>query len=153
MVRPNKKIKFVAFFFFTNLDKLIYFGFRFENCEVKSRNEIPHQLIQHCIIPRCVFSGIDSLYCTKFIHWLHKIETPYFSSLVYFNNVSKDFMSSVFCLTEAEASRLGRFLFETLSLLKRWRSDKAIYDAECASLKGIIWLEEKVLIIFFFCLF
>jgi hypothetical protein len=36
------------------------------------------------------------------------MDTPLFSSLVYFNNVCRDFMYSIFCLTEAEAARMGK---------------------------------------------
>src|SRR5690348_9148362 len=89
------------------------------------------QLLQYCIFPRCVYSSTDAIYCAKFIHLLHKIGTPCFSTLQYYDKVLRDITLALFCCTENEASRLGRFLYETLSLLAHWKSNEEIYEKEC----------------------
>lgn len=101
-----------------------------------SRNEIIVQFLQTCVFPRCKFSVTDALYCARFVHILHKIGTPYFSTLQYFEKVTKDVASMVFACTENEANRLGIFLSETLSLLHHWRSDKKVYERECEPKPG-----------------
>lgn len=88
-------------------------------------------LLQYCVFPRCIYSTSDALYCSKFVHLLHKLGTPCFSTLQYYDKVLRDVTLSLFCCTENEASRLGRFLNETLSLLAHWKSDPNIYEKEC----------------------
>lgn len=89
------------------------------------------QFLQHCIFSRCIYSSADAIFCAKFVHILHKMGTPYFSTLQYYDKVLRDITFSLFCCTENEASRLGKFLYETLALIDHWRSDPSIYEKEC----------------------
>ena len=45
--------------------------------------------LQHCIVPRVMFSPADALYCCKFLEQLHFMEAPLFSSLVFLDKVLK----------------------------------------------------------------
>lgn len=44
--------------------------------------------LQHCLIPRCKFTASDSLYCAEFVHLLHCLKTPNFSTLICFDRVN-----------------------------------------------------------------
>ncbi len=103
--------------------------------------------IQSCILPRCLFSAPDAIYCAKyallylfydlfrassifflfivliyyrFVQLLVRLGTPYFSMLQYFDRVLKELPFVLFACTENEATRIGRFLNETLALLSRY---------------------------------
>lgn len=45
--------------------------------------------IQHCVVPRVMFSPTDAMYCCKFAKLLIEMGTPSFSSLVFFDKVLK----------------------------------------------------------------
>jgi len=104
------------------------------NCH--QRQDIVVQILQTMIFPRCVFTAVDALYCAKFVNLLHSIGTPYFSTLQYYDKVLRNIPYILFSCTENEASRLGRFLNETLRVLARWRSSETIYSEECGSVPG-----------------
>lgn len=42
----------------------------------------------------------------------------------------------LFCCSEGEAAHLGVFLFETLSLLEKWKVSKEVYEKECEGVRG-----------------
>jgi len=100
------------------------------------RQDTVTQLLQTCVLPRCSFTNADALYCAKFVEIMHKMGTPYFSTLQYYDKTLKDLHQLVFRCTQHEAGRLGRFLHETLKTLDRWRSSEQIYLRECSSLPG-----------------
>ena len=74
-----------------------------------------------------MYSIPDAIYCAKFVHTLHRLDTPFFSTLQYYNKVEypsmhgntevsyvlsliqviKDVTLSLFCCTEGEAARFG----------------------------------------------
>jgi len=57
-----------------------------------------------------MFSYGDAVYCAKFVHELHRMDTPFFSSLQYYDRVLRDVCVLVTSCTEYEAGCLGRFL-------------------------------------------
>ena len=58
-------------------------------CLVDSvKSEMTTQFFQHCLFPRCLFTASDALYCAKFVHLLHTLKTPNFSTLICFDRVS-----------------------------------------------------------------
>lgn len=58
--------------------------------------EMTTQFLQHCLFPRSIFTATDALYCAKFVHLLHTIKTPNFSTLICYDRVS--FFIDLFCL-------------------------------------------------------
>eukprot|EP00959_Pyramimonas_sp_CCMP1952_P401966 8422964-Pyramimonas_sp.AAC.1 len=54
------------------------------------------------------------------------MDTPYFSTLQYYDRALKDLSQLIFSCTEYEAARMGRFLAETLELLAYWKSDEKV---------------------------
>ena len=83
-----------------------------------------------------MFSYGDAVYCAKFVHELHRMDTPFFSSLQYYDRVLRDVCVLVTSCTEYEAGCLGRFLAETMHLLTHWRSERSVYEEECKARVG-----------------
>ncbi|XP_046666105.1 THO complex subunit 2 isoform X1 [Homalodisca vitripennis] len=103
-----------------------------------AKNETITQLLQLCLFPRCVFTTVDALYCAKFVHILHSLQTANFSTLLCYDRLFCDITYSVTSCTENEANRYGRFLCNMLETVMRWHSKKEIFDEECASYPGFV---------------
>lgn len=52
-----------------------------------AKNETITQLLQLCLFPRCLFTCVDALYCAKFVHILHSLQTANFSTLLCYDRV------------------------------------------------------------------
>ena len=53
-----------------------------------AKNKTITQFLQLCIFPRCRFTSTDAIYCARFVHILHSLETPHFSTLLFLDRVS-----------------------------------------------------------------
>ena len=104
-----------------------------EGCE--RIEHTPQCFLQHCILPRALFSPEDAYFCAMFTAILNELHTPRWSSLNYYDKLHRCLASVVYCITEREAANLGIFLQETLRLLERWNNPK-IYTNECANKPG-----------------
>jgi THO complex subunit 2 len=51
------------------------------------RNKTVLAILQHCIIPRCLFGPNEAVYSAKFIREMHRLGTKNFSSLTLFDKV------------------------------------------------------------------
>ncbi|PKU66197.1 hypothetical protein MA16_Dca009571 [Dendrobium catenatum] len=99
--------------------------------------KINMEFLQRCIFPRCIFSMPDAVYCAKFVHMLHSLGTPFFNTVNHIDVlICKTLQPMIFCCTEYEAGRLGRFLYETLKMAYYWKSDESIYERECGNMPG-----------------
>ncbi|XP_045527093.1 THO complex subunit 2 isoform X1 [Pieris brassicae] len=106
---------------------------------VKSaKNETVTRLMQLCLFPRCVFTATDALYCAQFVHTVHSLKTPNFSTLLCYDRLFCDITYSVMSCTEAEAGRYGQFLCRVLGTAMRWHADRASFHAECAHYPGFV---------------
>ncbi|KAL6079090.1 THO complex subunit 2 [Balamuthia mandrillaris] len=101
----------------------------------KNPKNMVYDLLQNCIFPRALFSASDALYCAKFVEMMHRIDTPYFSTVQYLDKVLQETTYALFCCSEGEASRLGLLLREMLGLIHRWRN-KDVYEKECRGMRG-----------------
>ncbi|XP_041357183.1 THO complex subunit 2-like isoform X2 [Gigantopelta aegis] len=108
-----------------------------------TKNETVTQLLQLCIFPRCCFTASDALFCAKFIHVLHDLKTPNFSTLICFDRIFCDITYSVTSCTENEAHRYGRFLCASLGTVMKWHSDIDIYEKDCANFPGFVTVFRK----------
>ncbi|TMW59488.1 hypothetical protein Poli38472_004557 [Pythium oligandrum] len=88
------------------------------------------ELLQQCIIPRALLSPEDALFCAKFMERIHHLNTPFFSTVQYYNRVALELPSIVLCVTEREAGNFGIFLKETFTLLHRWYQSSVTYEEE-----------------------
>jgi THO complex subunit 2 len=52
------------------------------------KSETIPQFMQLCLFPRCTFTALDAIYCAKFIHIIHILKTPNFSTLLCYDRVS-----------------------------------------------------------------
>jgi THO complex subunit 2 len=136
----------------------------FLTANMAKKNQTILYFIQTCILPRCLYTASDALFCAKyalplpsslllspplpssllssslllysvsspttlclysltcylrFVQVLVSLGTPYFSMLQYVDRILKDLPYALFACTENEATRIGRFLNETLALLAR----------------------------------
>ncbi|CAA6659375.1 unnamed protein product [Spirodela intermedia] len=99
--------------------------------------KINMEFLQRCIFPRCTFSMLDAEYCAVFVHTLHSLGTPYFNTVNHIDVlICKTLQPMICCCTEYEAGRLGRFLYETLKMAYRWKSDESVYEQECGNKPG-----------------
>ncbi|XP_077984941.1 THO complex subunit 2-like isoform X2 [Glandiceps talaboti] len=103
-----------------------------------TKNDTITQFLQLCVFPRCCFTASDSVYCAKFVHTIHNLKTPNFSTLLCYDRVFSDISYIVASCTENEASRYGRFLCAMLETVMRWHSEKSIYEKECGSYPGFV---------------
>ncbi len=96
----------------------------------------PTALLQYCVLPRCIQSPEDALFCAKLIQVLHSIKTPRLSTLVFYNTILNNFGTLVFSRTENEARHLGKFVCELLSTLNGWAKSEDIFNKECYEYPG-----------------
>lgn len=54
---------------------------------VPPRNRTVLAILQHCVIPRCLFGPNEAIFSAKFIKEMHKLGTKNFSSLTLFDKV------------------------------------------------------------------
>ena len=54
---------------------------------VSPRNRTVLAILQHCVIPRCLFGPNEAIYSAKFLREMHKLGTRNFSSLTLFDKV------------------------------------------------------------------
>ncbi|CAJ2631336.1 unnamed protein product [Trifolium pratense] len=95
------------------------------------------EFLQRCIFSRCTFSMSDAVYCAMFVHTLHSLGTPFFNTVNHIDVlICKTLQPMICCCTEYEVGRLGRFLYETLKIAYRWKSDESIYERECGNMPG-----------------
>ncbi|XP_072941770.1 THO complex subunit 2 isoform X2 [Epargyreus clarus] len=103
-----------------------------------ARNEAVTRLMQLCLFPRCVFTAADALYCAQFVHTVHALKTPNFSTLLCYDRLFCDITYSVMSCTEGEAARYGTFLCKVLGTAMRWHADRAAFHRECAHYPGFV---------------
>ncbi|CAH2979751.1 unnamed protein product [Chilo suppressalis] len=103
-----------------------------------AKNETVTRLMQLCLFPRCVFTATDALYCAEFVHTVHSLKTPNFSTLLCYDRLFCDITYSVMSCTEGEAARYGTFLCKVLGTAMRWHGDKTAFHRECAHYPGFV---------------
>ncbi|XP_068627551.1 THO complex subunit 2 [Battus philenor] len=103
-----------------------------------AKNETVTRLMQLCLFPRCVFTAADALYCAEFVHTVHALKTPNFSTLLCYDRLFCDITYSVMSCTEGEAARYGTFLCKVLGTAMRWHADRAAFHRECAHYPGFV---------------
>ncbi|XP_052738245.1 THO complex subunit 2 isoform X1 [Bicyclus anynana] len=103
-----------------------------------AKNETVTRLMQLCLFPRCIFTSSDALYCAEFVHTVHALKTPNFSTLLCYDRLFCDIAYSVMSCSEGEAVRYGQFLCRVLRTAMRWHADRAAFHAECAHYPGFV---------------
>ncbi|CAH1103884.1 unnamed protein product [Psylliodes chrysocephalus] len=108
-----------------------------------AKNETITRFLQLCVFPRCTFTQIDAVYCAKFVHTIHLLKTPNFSTLLFYDRLFCDVTYSITSCTENEAMRYGRFLFAMLETVMRWHKSKDVFERECANYPGFVTKYRK----------
>uniref|UniRef100_A0A0R3RSG9 THO complex subunit 2 n=1 Tax=Elaeophora elaphi TaxID=1147741 RepID=A0A0R3RSG9_9BILA len=110
----------------------------FADCSPKLRGTQMARFLQHCILPRAVFTDMDAAFCAHFILLLHQQRTGFFQTVFFFDKLFNDIGAILATLTENEANCLGRFLALVLETVQRWHGDKAVFDKECYRFPGFM---------------
>uniref|UniRef100_A0A158R5S7 THO complex subunit 2 n=1 Tax=Syphacia muris TaxID=451379 RepID=A0A158R5S7_9BILA len=110
----------------------------FAECHPKLRGMQMAHFLQHCILPRAVFTDVDAAYCAKFVHLMHVQRTGFFQTVFFFDKLFTDLAVVLAAFSENEANCFGRFLAMMLELVQRWHSEKSIYEKECQRYPGFI---------------
>ncbi|DBA74789.1 TPA: hypothetical protein ACH3X2_009311 [Trebouxia sp. C0005] len=76
--------------------------------------------IGHCLLPRCVLTPEDAMYCAAFIRRLTLEDTPYFSFMLCAQLLVPTGLTMLYTMTEREADNFGIFYREVLSTIKGW---------------------------------
>uniref|UniRef100_A0A6B2KWN0 THO complex subunit 2 n=1 Tax=Arcella intermedia TaxID=1963864 RepID=A0A6B2KWN0_9EUKA len=71
-------------------------------------------ILESCILPRCLFSSADALFCGKFCTLLHNLNLSAFSYNIYLQKLADGLGGLLFSCSESESARFGRFLSCTL---------------------------------------
>ena len=100
--------------------------------------DVTTNFLQHCLIPRCKFTASDALYCAKFVHFLHCLKTPNFSTLICLDRIFGDISNTMSSCTENEANHYGRFLCAILAIVMQWHKDIKVFEVECAKYPGFV---------------
>ncbi|CAH1184109.1 unnamed protein product [Phyllotreta striolata] len=114
-----------------------------KSVKTTAKNETITRFLQLCVFPRCIFTQIDAVYCAKFVHTIHLLKTPNFSTLLFYDRLFCDVTYSITSCTENEAMRYGRFLFAMLETVMRWHKSKDIFEKECANYPGFVTKYRK----------
>ena len=107
-------------------------------CSNNKKMEMTAQFYQFCLFPRSLFTASDALYSAKFVHVLHTLKTPNFSTLICYDRIFGDISYTMSSCTENEASHYGVFLSALLETVMRWHKDKALFDKECSNFPGFV---------------
>ncbi|KHN79043.1 THO complex subunit 2 [Toxocara canis] len=110
----------------------------FADCAPNMRGMQMARFLQHCVLPRAVFTDIDAVYCAHFVHLLHQQRTGFFQTVFFFDKLFNDIGIILAALTENEANCFGRFLSLMLEIVQRWHGDKAIFEKECYGFPGFM---------------
>lgn len=97
--------------------------------------------LSQCVFPRCMQGPDDAMYCARFVSLLHQGETPGFSTLHYLDELFAVLSSSLFGVTEGEASNLSILLLETWKFVGRWRYDENAFDDELSGKPGSFMID------------
>ncbi|KAJ8907955.1 hypothetical protein NDN08_008058 [Rhodosorus marinus] len=94
--------------------------------------ELVNVFLERCVVPRCIASQSDSVYTARFvIDVMVELDVEEFNIVAYISTLCRSVGQLVFACTEAEASRFGRFLCETLTVTEKWRTNKKLFESEC----------------------
>ncbi|XP_068227072.1 THO complex subunit 2 isoform X2 [Palaemon carinicauda] len=102
------------------------------------KNDTVTAFLQLCLFPRCTFTALDAVYCSKFVKMLHDLKTPNFSTLICYDRMYCDITYTVASCTEQEANRYARFLLGTLETVMHWHASQSNYEKECANYPGFV---------------
>ena len=79
-----------------------------------------------------MISPIDATFCARFIHLLHSMGTPRFSTVALLDKLFHRELIQVVIVssTENEAKNYGYFLAANLEILNAWHGSKVEYEAK-----------------------
>lgn len=108
------------------------------NDDSNVRREQIENFLSHCILPRCIHSPMDAVFCARFIWTLHSLGLPNLNTLSLFDKLFSDgfVQAALRTCTLFEAENFGLFISTVLEGLEKWRKDKMVYLREALGYSG-----------------
>lgn len=110
-----------------------------------ARQALAKEFVQYCSLPRVLNSPTDALFCARFLKQIHQLGVPHFPLLTVIDRQMREFGFLVRCTTPREATNLGIFLNEMLSLVEHWR-DADVFSKECATSPAFMTFARGVVV-------
>ena len=88
------------------------------------------------LVHRVLLSPVDAQFCSQFFLFLHRQETPSFSTIHFIDKTVKTLAPLIFCSTEYEAGFIGFFINDLFTSCNRWVNSKNLYVKEAQSKCG-----------------
>ncbi|KAJ3025707.1 UNVERIFIED_CONTAM: THO complex subunit 2 [Siphonaria sp. JEL0065] len=90
-------------------------------------------VMQHCVVPRSLFSPADALYGAKFMFLAQQLGVPNLMTLPFFDRIlsKNNLQSMIYLCTEMEARNFGRFTHQLLQTLTNWLNTPSLYTKIC----------------------
>lgn len=83
-----------------------------------------YPFIQYCLLPRLRISAKDSIFCVRFVEYVHLLrETSFVNKINFAFTLLINLLPSIQCCSENEAYNIGVFFKEILELVKNWNDD------------------------------
>ncbi|ORY46937.1 hypothetical protein BCR33DRAFT_736433 [Rhizoclosmatium globosum] len=108
-----------------------WFGFG----DAKTLSNLGVLIMQHCIVPRSLFSPADALFGAKFLFLAQSFAVPNLMMLPFFDKLlhKNTLQSMIYLCTEMEARNYGRFLQQCHSTFNYWYNSPKAYNDACLS--------------------
>ncbi|KAI9335936.1 transcription factor/nuclear export subunit protein 2-domain-containing protein [Obelidium mucronatum] len=92
-------------------------------------------IMQHCVVPRSLFSPADALFGAKFMFLAQEMGVPNLMTLPFFDRIlsKNNLQSMIYLCTEMEARNFGRFMQQILQTLTSWFQSPKLYTQLCLS--------------------
>lgn len=88
-------------------------------------------LLQHAVLPRCLVSPEEALYCSRFLMMLHTTGVRTFNLPAALGLSLSHACAFIGAATENEAACLGVLIADILTVVLRWKDNAQLYTAEC----------------------
>ena len=80
--------------------------------------------IQYCLLPRLKISAKDSIFCVRFIEYIHQLrDTSFITQINFTFTLLMSLLPAIQCCSENEAYNIGVFFKEILELIKNWNDE------------------------------
>ena len=89
-------------------------------------------LVQECILPRCLNSHEDALYCAVILDHLYKLKVPGFNYVSLLDSIFKEVICLMKCVTDREAELLVVFVRQLSHYLSPI-NDRATFERDMAN--------------------
>jgi len=103
-------------------------------------------IVREMLLPRCIFSPSDALYCAKFCELVHSLDTPGFYTILHYSaRGMRSMIRFSLLFTEIESKNFAMFFRESMNTMLRWIKDRDFFFHDTRNKVGWVkkWLNKK----------